>query len=92
MLHSITKQTKWAVMELNCLTYDVVIKNVFPLHSEALSYLHEIIDEIKEYDDQNYFKKYNENKNLVSVYQTGLIYGKTLYMKYFIKEYQDIIN
>lgn len=92
MLQSISKQTKWCVLELNCLSNDVIIKDVFKSHSEALSYLHEIIDEIKEYDDQNYFKKYNENKNLVSVYQTNYFYGKTLYMKYFIKEYQDIIN
>jgi hypothetical protein len=88
-LTSDTLITKYAVIELNCINYDVTIKDVFPTHQLALSYLMQVIDLNNTLEDPYQYKKYSENKNLITVYKTGYIYGKFLHSKFFIKEYEE---
>lgn len=88
---SVNREVKYAVCELDCVNFDMKIIDVFCDFNCALAFMHGVIDDNETYENSYYYKKYSDNKNMVSIYKCGYTYGKSLIFRYFIKEYTNTI-
>ncbi len=70
--------------------YKTIIVGTFLNHRDALEALSVCIGkEFKNKEVQNDYRVYYESNSEISIHQVGLLYGKTLYCKYFILEFDD---
>ena len=70
--------------------YKTFIVGTFLNHRDALEALSEsICQQFKKDDVKNNYKVYYESNSEITINQLGYIYGKSLFCKYFIIEFED---
>jgi len=83
------EQEKWCVMYLDCLKCTIDILGVFSDPRDAILFMNNKVDQVKEWTDSSYFRKHQDNTYTISVYQANWFSEKTLIARYIISKYTD---
>lgn len=78
---------KFAVIFLDLEEADCTILSVHSNYKNALEALNLALDGNHQFNDPIYYKKYHDNKNMISIYKTHYIMSKTLIGRFCIKSF-----
>jgi hypothetical protein len=80
---------KYIVIYLDLISANCDVLSSHNHYKDALSALNETIDKHDKFNNPSYYKKYHDNKELISIYQVNYLFPKTLIGRYFIKTFEE---